>query len=405
MSTNNNEEFNAYLLEPKAPLIIRSGRPFDEQYGADNARFPPPSTMAGALRAAYARTEKLPFNGKATQQILNTATKGPLPVKIKDDGTKVLLVPKPEDARYYYDGNGNIEIIRLAPAKFNKGEGWDLDDKLLPIAESSVSEDRRGKPAPGPEWWSYQHLQAWRNQENLLFDDIFAQGWTPPSDDMRTHVAISPETYSAEDGKLFQTAGLPMWQKVQTAGPSQVRHPLPDEHIAILGCVQGEITGTAVNLGGERRLAEIHANNDLWPKVDEAQINAILEKTKQLTLTLLTPAIFEHGWLPCKQNEEGKYIYKPNFIKGLELELVAAAVGRWQANSGWDLAKRAPKPSTKLAPAGTVYWFTLIKGGAEQLNALWLANISTKEQDRKDGFGLALPHSTSIDTNSTAGAQ
>jgi len=29
-------------LEPLAPLIVRSGRPFDDQAGADAPRFPPP---------------------------------------------------------------------------------------------------------------------------------------------------------------------------------------------------------------------------------------------------------------------------------------------------------------------------------------------------------------------------
>ena len=29
-----------YLIEPKAPLVVRSGRPFDDQAGADAARFP-----------------------------------------------------------------------------------------------------------------------------------------------------------------------------------------------------------------------------------------------------------------------------------------------------------------------------------------------------------------------------
>ena len=38
-------------LDPLAPLIIRSGRPYDGQAGVDPARFPPPSTTAGCLRS------------------------------------------------------------------------------------------------------------------------------------------------------------------------------------------------------------------------------------------------------------------------------------------------------------------------------------------------------------------
>ena len=241
--------------------------------------------------------------------------------------------------------------------------------------------------------WRKQDVQ----QEPLVYSDIVKEGWTPPQDDIRTHVAIDAKTYASEEGKLFQTSALPMWQEKQTG------NTFPDEHIALLGTIEGEISNTAVNLGGERRLAKVQSDETLWPTIDEQQIENIIQQ-EHFTLTLLTPAIFEHGWLPCTQNNEGKYCYQPNFIKGLVLELVAASVPRWQAHSGWDLANQRPKPSKKVVSAGAVYWFKLIAGDKEALKQLWLTNISSDPQDRKDGFGLALPHATSFDAIPTSGA-
>ena len=393
----------SYLLEPKAPLIIRSGRPFDEQAGADEARFPPPSTMAGALRAAHVRSNStLSFDGSDTADILKIAVKGPLPVKIKADNSKTILVPKPEDARYHYDEDGSIQLVRLVPTPLDDSAGWDLDDRLMPLIYESGTDKRYGKPAKGPAWWSLDHLLQWRQQDSkqepLNYSDIVKEGWTPPRDDIRTHVAIDAKTYASEEGKLFQTSGLPMWQEKQ-AGDI-----FPEEHIALLGTIAGEISNTAVNLGGERRLAKVQCCEGLWPPVDEAQIENIFQQ-KQLSLTLLTPAIFEYGWLPCKKNNVGIYCYRPDFIKGLALELVAASVPRWQAHSGWDLANQRPKPSKKVVPAGAVYWFKLVAGDKDALKQLWLSNISSDPQDRKDGFGLALPHATSFDAIPTSGAK
>ena len=68
------------------------------------------------------------------------------------------------------------------------------------------------------------------------------------------------------------------------------------------------------------------------------------------------------------------------------------AVDRWQPHSGWDLANRRPRPTRKLAPAGTTYWFSIVDGAdTSSLGKLWLTSVSDIEQDRLDGFGLALP--------------
>jgi CRISPR-associated protein Cmr3 len=71
----------------------------------------------------------------------------------------------------------------------------------------------------------------------------------------------------------------------------------------------------------------------------------------------------------------------------LRLGLVAASLPWWQNISGWDLRHRRPKDTRRAVPAGATYWFEVIEGDA---SALWLQPLSDAEQDRRDGFGLAL---------------
>ena len=82
----------------------------------------------------------------------------------------------------------------------------------------------------------------------------------------------------------------------------------------------------------------------------------------------------------------------PPACEGLRLRLRAVAINRWQAHSGWDLVKRQPRAGRKLAPAGSVYWFDVLDLCPEALAALWLGSVCDDEQDRRDGFGMVLPH-------------
>jgi CRISPR-associated protein Cmr3 len=43
-----------------------------------------------------------------------------------------------------------------------------------------------------------------------------------------------------------------------------------------------------------------------------------------------------------------------------------------------------------MVPAGSVYFFELLEGDPSAVLESWLRPVSDNEQDRKDGFGLAL---------------
>lgn len=355
---------HTYLIEPKAPLVIRSGRPFDEQAGADAARFPPPSTLAGALRTAHAQSSGKSFG----PELAALAVSGPLPVCLT---TGRLLVPKPADAMYFWDADKRARVLKRAvPGKLPDGGACDLPGGLLPLL---LTNNVKGKPAPGPRWWTFSDLLTWRDERcgDLSFAEIEKNGWMPPGDELRTHAGIDPATGAAANGKLFQTAGLHFWHRR--------RHDesFPRGSIGLIGRIAGELAPGLLTLGGERRLSSVTpASADFWPSLP-ADLSARIRAAGGLSLTLLTPGLFARGW----QAPE---------IPGLRL--MAAALDRWQAHSGWDLARQEPRAGRKLVPAGAVYWYALIDEPGENLLAsLWMGALADDDQDRRDGFGLVLP--------------
>ncbi|MCI5151171.1 MAG: hypothetical protein D3916_17615, partial [Candidatus Electrothrix sp. MAN1_4] len=108
------------------------------------------------------------------------------------------------------------------------------------------------------------------------------------------------------------------------------------------------------------------------------------------------------GWI--EETSDG-LIGSPPCCPKIKLQLKAFISLRWEAVSGWDLVRNpqnkgkdtaekkgpgAARAVRRMVPAGAVYWFEVM-AGHEHLPELWLQPISDDEQDRNDGYGLALP--------------
>lgn len=365
-------------LEPLAPIIVRSGRPFDFQAGADAARFPPPSTLAGCLRTAWARAAGAAFGPELAQQ----AIAGPLLVRVDADGQQRLLVPKPADAHYFGHADA-ARCLGAAPKAFDAGCGADLPAGLQPVL---LCEPVDGKASSGPDWWAWDDLIAFRRSgQPPRYAQLEHNGWSPPTGDRRTHVAIDPDTLAADAGRLFQTEGLDLepdnpWLQEQEAGS-----------LRLLARFSAPLASGLVHVGGERRLTRLHPEPEAaWPKPPQPDWFNQMQQQGGLTLTLLTPGVFAAGFRPDWLDEDLQG--EPPGAPGVRLQLVAAALARWQPHSGWDLATQQPRATRKLVAAGATYWFRLLEApNAEALASLWLASLSDAEQDRRDGYGLALP--------------
>ncbi|BCU08376.1 type III-B CRISPR module-associated Cmr3 family protein [Allochromatium tepidum] len=368
-------------LEPLAPLIVRSGRPFDDQAGADAPRFPPPSTLAGCLRTAWARAKDQAFG----PDLAKLAVASPFLAQVDDTGNIVrLLAPKPADAQYFGHG-AEAKCLRLEPSRFEDGCNADLPDGLRPLR---LSETIQGKASKGPAWWDWKDLIAFRRGQPLSHPRLTERGWLPPSGDRRTHVAIDAVTQAAESGRLFQTEGLDL----EPDNPWLEKSEAPC--LRLLARCAEPLPGGLVHLGGERRLTRLHPEPEtVWPTPPATWFQDI-QKAGGLTLTLLTPGVFQAGYRPGWLNVwvDDRLTGEPPIAPGVRLQLIAAAVERWQPHSGWDLAAQQPRPTRKLVGAGATYWFRLLEPTApEALAALWLASLCDLEQDRRDGYGLALP--------------
>ncbi len=361
-------------LDPLAPVIVRSGRPVNSHADADPARFPPPSTVAGCLRTAWARQTAKPFGPELARQL---EVIGPL--LLRGDGQ--VLVPKPADALYFAHG-GADRCIRAAPRDFADGCGADMPDSLMPLQVEVAVE---GKQRHGPAWWPLDDLLKFRRGDSISFGEVAKRGWDPMSlGDRRTHVSIDPETHAARGGGLFETEGLDFAARLEEDGASTDR-------LRLLARVKGgAISKSVVHLGGKRRMAALRAEHEsVWPRFPDGW-DRDMALAGGLCITLLTPGIFSGGYRPGWLGDD--LTGSPPSAPGLNLRLCAAGVGRWQPHSGWDLARRAPRPARKVVPSGSTYWFRIVGDAASRdLRALWLSSACDLEQDRRDGFALALP--------------
>lgn len=374
-----------YLIEPQAPLVFRSGKPFGIG-SRDGANFPWPSALAGLLRAQIVDARGLDPRGNSEhlRELLALACAGPLPVERNAEGRIVdVWLPKPADAVLLKDeASGRLAYHRLAPKCHADGTGSDLPTGLMPV---SFDLPTKGKPQPGPLWWPRRLFLDWMAGASVDHAAIAARcERTPWQVATRTHLGIDRATFAAESGKLFQTEGLDF------APTRCIRDGRPDgwedHRFDLLACGPDGIPTGTVTFGGERRLSWLSPLDEhpLPPSSDLAS-----SLGGGVALTLLTPALFADGWKPqwLDAQNEGE----PPETPGLRLRLHAAVLDRWQAISGWDLAKQQPRASRKAVPAGATYWFEILAATPAQLELLWLARLSDKEQDRRDGFGLALP--------------
>lgn len=372
-----------YLIEPAAPLVFRSGKPFGAG-SRDGANFPWPSAMAGLLRTQVMDARGLNPKHDVTHkdELLALPAAGPWLARRTGEAIEPWL-PKPADAVLLKDDtSGKLQYHRLAPGRFADGTGADLPGGLLPVA---FAKSVKGKPQPGPAWWPLTALLRWMQGQPVAPDEVAHDGDAAPwCVERRTHVGIDRETLASENGKLFQTEGLDF-------GARRIDHDgrpggWDDHRFVMLARGPAGIEAGAVTFGGERRLSWLatHVGEGIGQPKDWAA-----SLRKGLALTAITPAIFAGGWKPAWLDDalEGEV---PG-IPGLRVRLRAAALERWQGISGWDLAAWKPRAARKAVPAGATYWFDVIAGDASQFQQLWLAPISDAEQDRRDGFGIVLP--------------
>ncbi len=379
-----------WIVEPQDPLIVRDGRPFHATPGA-RARslpFPFPSTTAGGVRTRAGQNENGIFDTDHIADVKEINVRGPLLVEQNEKGEWNFLLPAPADALIFdvekedeKKGSGigipdtKIERKWLQPITLPSGV---QHDKLNGVAYlvGLPNPDSRKPSKNAPAFWRWSNFEKWLNNpagESAPLTPV-ELGHNGPQPDRRVHVGIDGDTFTSKEGALFATSGLVFWQHTEGEGLGNT------QKLALAIEVEGnnkselEISEGFAPLGGERRLMNWHEQkNGSLPTIPPKLIETIKNNDGHCRLILLTPAYFDAGW-------------RPDFGEGATL--LATAVSNPVVVSGWDFEKPGPKPTKRLAPAGSVY-FVKVNGDVEQwVNSHWMQPLSDDDEMGKAGFGL-----------------
>jgi CRISPR-associated protein Cmr3 len=381
-----------WIIEPRDPLIVRDGRPFGPIPGAraSSLAFPYPSTITGGVRTRAGLDSNGVFDAGLIPTVKRISVRGPLLVELNEVGEiETWLCPAPADALLLESQPPDeMKAVRkrLMPLEPYTGALTDLDIDLSLIG--LCQPDPRKPHGKAPRFWYWSRYEEWLIKSHT--DDssvgpvmLSELGHDGPQLESRTHIRIQRETQTAVEGALFQTRGLEFTRVVEE--PEEQARLYRRMALAIAvddSPVAESIRHGVAPLGGERRLVNWLPALTQLPKCPDELRNSIIRQ-RHCRVLLLTPAHFQRGAHPT-------WLIAP--YQGISPRLRSIAIGRPQVVSGWDFEHDRPKPTRRLAPAGTTFFLEL-NGEEESVNqwidAMWMQCVSDDEQDRRDGFGLA----------------
>lgn len=364
------------VIYPRDPLVARDGRPFGR--GVCNRMYslpwPYPSVVAGSFRTMLGKEVAGKRQAFSDQQFLEQLKKIRVRGPLFWHDNKGLYFQRPSNFLRGYEENQE-QIERLIPKELDTDCGVNLSG-IWPVMPTV-----RGHSDQGHSLWPQEMLVKWLMgvEPATCFNKDRTIEYPPIEE--RVHIKIDPERKVTDEGDLFSTQGLDF-----NFGSEQgiaVRTTLPEGEQWQIPLSKEKIVHP---LGGARRLAiwQPIENDDHWVMPEE--LTNRMADAERICMYVATPAIFAGGWLPRWLNNDQ---YTGN-IPGTSLfvRLRGATIGRWQAVSGWSYELRGPKPIRRLVPAGSVYFFEVLKGDPTVLRELWLQSLSDEVSDAYDGFGL-----------------
>lgn len=367
-------------LVPRDGLFVKDGRGWHTSAsGRGHAiEWPWPSTLLGALRTAWGRQEEATADRAFTAGDWRARTSA-----VRLDRALVLrrslaagtwtcadrVWPAPMDALLLQDRH---EVCRLDPGPHltpTLGRDDDETREALWVAEL----DEASKPRAAPRWWSEARFAAWLAGRSVPAHD--PANTFDLARRAQVHVGIRPERLTADEGVLFSHD---IFETLEPGAEwaAGIEATLPCDHALRIA-----------TLGADGRLAAVERlPADLFAP-PTALTAAFQHGRPGLRIVLVSPACFTRGWLPDGlEARDGTYLGR---IAGLDHEVVlrAALTQRPVHISGWDMACGRPKPTARLVPAGSVYFFERTDGQpfeASDANRLWCSALGARTDE---GFG------------------
>lgn len=417
-------------LTPRDPLVARDGRPFGAGLRMKSLDWIYPSVLAGSLRTLLGnRAGGFDIHDRTRYDALVNELKalsiaGPFP-----HDRQQLYLPYPLDVEVCRNDHDGLEAHGIRPmdvGKFGAGAGCDLPPGLQPAVLSPGAKEGF-KPERRPAFMRADLLATWLlNAQGSGFLASGSADWpagflNSPEKDVRTHVQMDYESGAGKtEGGLFQSVGLDVRRIPSPA--NSVPYGMNGSEMTLsvrvtasgAGCEWLRHLDELGPLGGERRLVRwqlAEGKSDAWkcpPKIQAWLEGKAGADRSRLRMLLATPAIFRDGWKPgwlnCTSTAAGqKEILGQIPGTDVVVRLVSACVDRWRPISGWgyepvrdrdsdgkEKLRFGPKAVRRLTPAGSVYFFHVESGDLSRLLERWLDSVCDDEQDRRDGFGLAV---------------
>lgn len=389
------------FIEPLDVLLFRESKPFSggEDHLARSLFPPPPSTVYAALRShllslhygrfeAFKEGRGVPVDlaqeigspecfGTLVLNKLIVARKKTMSSHDRQTVIVELLYPMPSDvakskssqpARYMV-----LKPVNELPVRTNLTQGlqhlWFGQDTHMESATGWLTEAGMKRYLEGDADSSDSFFQS---QEVISGDRIGEEIFNREE---RTGIALDRARRSVREGLLYSIEYIRLRQGIGFFAEFAGTELLPDS---------GQI-----NLGGDRRPA--HYQLAEVSKINLEKLKQKIALNRHFKLVLTTPALFVDGWCPKwidAQTLQGSH-------GDVRVKLVAVALGKSVGIGGFDLAKQHPKPIHRFVPAGSIYFFELLEGDADEVFSLFheksiSEDIQTFPQTARQGFGLTL---------------
>lgn len=363
-------------------LFFRESRPMESIGGSQLGSVfpPPPRTLIGAIRTAI---------GEHRNTDWDDYTHNPENPTRKIMGAPDDFAPLSFRGPFVFSQQERLFPVPLACLQASSVEGKDPEQTRLIPSENPVEcdlgkvrlpvkkDDLAGaKPLEGA-FVTQKGLMAFLEKKPIHADQIRKLDELIVREP-RLGIGRDNETNVVKTGLLYQTCHL---------------RPLAAAELEIAVGVTGldvELpTRGAVRLGAEGRIATW----DLSPSELKLPDLPKASGAKGLLLVLLTPALFENGWLPdgfeAQTDEHGALTWLGT-INGVALRLISAVVGKPTREGGWDMAKHRPREVISCAPAGSCYFCEVVQGSEVVQNSFDLDVALKKLQGQQIGQEQAL---------------
>ena len=375
---------HAFNLEPRDLLFLRDARPMAASDAGLGANWPRPDQLWNALLNAFHRQWPEPQSwdgtGKHTFRDKQLA---------EHDGKSK---DKNADSSFRF---GALKTFGPFPCKddtFYLPCPLDLEMEMVPCQDTNL-------PAPLAHAFLPRKQGKQKAREWLSADDyaryLAGGDLSDPSDPPKLYdvernigIAINGETQTTVKGQLYLAEYLRLRQGVALAFEAECDLKPRGRNEIIDLLARPDRPGTLV-IGGQQGVARLRTQ-EARLRLPHAEI-----KTPRLRWTLLSPAVFNAGWLPgwCRDSRKVPEAQQAPLgsvmLPGAAARLIAARIGKPLAFSGWDL-KTGPKPTQLAVPAGSSYVFDC--GTVEAARALATLLHGRPRSDRfgEKGFGIGL---------------